>query len=328
MKWEDIEKAYGFKIMSEEKIRKISKLNTSQGAKCFKRAHTRRSYFLFVFAAVKHLIEKGFTRAIAYDMTLDGDICMEDGEYIYYALPWIESRQCKFKKEDDLAEIIKLSAELHEASAGFIPPEASKPRVYYGKWPEHFEKRLKELQAFKAMIEEKKITDEFDKAYYPLIDFFADQGNGAIDLLKESSYYDISEKAGKRGEFCHHDMAEHNFIITADREMKIIDFDYCIMDTRLHDIASLVIRNMKHGTWDIAKAYFILNEYSKYSAINKEEMEVIKYFAIFPQDFWQVGLQYYVEKQPWDMQNFMSRLNKVRDDFSLRQKFLEEFLML
>lgn len=328
MDWQYVEERYGFKILGKEMVRKIYKLHTDKGMKCFKRAHARKSYFLFVFSAVNHLTLKGFTAPISYDMTLDNDICIEDGEYIYYALPWIESRQCKFKKRDDLLKAIKLSADLHKAAKDFKPPEDSKPRIYYGKWPQNFRKRLDEMKLFKETIESKDVRDEFDEAYYPLIDFFMEQGYEAIELLEKSSYYDISQKAMERGEFCHHDMAEHNFLITPYGEMRIIDFDYCIMDTRLHDVASLVIRNMRHGIWDIAKADFILNEYCKYYPINQRELEVIKCFALFPQDFWQVGLQYYVEKQPWTMENFMSRLNDVRDDFKLRQSFLNEFIRL
>ena len=324
MDWERIEQIYGFKIISEEKVRKVSKLNTDQGTKCFKRAHARRSYFQFVYSAVNHLIAKGFTAPIAYDRTLAGDICTEDGEYIYYALPWIESRQCKFKRQEELANAIRLSAELHKASAGFMPPEASKPRVHYGEWPERFKERLDNIQTFRQIIKAKQGRDEFDIIYYPFIDFFINQGNEAIELIKSSSYYNISEKAKEKGEFCHHDMAEHNFLITPSGEMKIIDFDYCIMDTKLHDVASLVIRNMKHGIWDINKADFILNEYSKHYPISREEIEVIKYFIIFPQDFWQVGLQYYVEKQPWAVEEFMSRLNGIKEDFTLRQNFLQK----
>ena len=324
MDWEHIEKAYGFRIISEEKVRKISKLNTDQGAKCFKRAHASRSYFQFVFAAVDYLIQKGFTAPIGYDRTLGDDICIEYGEYIYYALPWIESRQCKFKRQEELFNAIGLSAELHKASAGFVSPEDSKPRIHYGKWPERFLQRLDDIKIFKEIIEAKEGKDDFDKIYYPFIDFFINQGNESIELIKSSSYYDISEKAREKGEFCHHDMAEHNFLITPSGEMKIIDFDYCIMDTRLHDIASLIIRNMKHGIWDIGKADFILSEYSKNYSISREEIEVIKYFIIFPQDFWQIGLQYYIEKQPWSMENFMSRLNNIRRDFALRQNFLQE----
>ena len=325
MEWECVEKSFGLKIQQIEKVRNAYKLNTDKGPKCIKKAHASPNYFLFVFSALEHLIQRGFYGAIAYDRTVDGDICMVEDEYIYYMLSWVESRQCRFKKEEELKSAIKTAAHLHITSEGFIPPENSKPRVHYGKWPERFNKRCSDIKGFKETIEGKTRWDSFDKEYYPLIEYYLKQGYEAIELLLNSPYTDICEESKRKGQFCHHDMAEHNFLITPNGDMKIIDFDYCIMDTRLHDLASLIIRNMKRGIWDIDKAYFILNEYSKYNPIDSKDLEVIKYFMIFPQDFWQIGLQYYVEKQPWTMENFLSRLDVTRNDKDLRHSFLEKF---
>lgn len=326
MDWEYVEKQYGLKIYDAEKIRNIYKLETDRGIKCFKKAHTSPNYFLFVFSAIEHLIQRGFIGTIPYDRTVDGDICLSEDEYIYYMHPWVEGRQCRFKKKEELKSAIKTAACLHIASEGFIPPETSKPRIHYGKWPERFNKRCSEMMLFKQIIEEKSQIDVFDEVYYTLIEYYLNQGYEAIELLKNSPYWDVSRESEKKGQFCHHDMAEHNFLITTEENMKIIDFDFCIMDTRLHDVASLVIRNMKRGIWDIEKAYFILNEYSKYYPINDRDLKVIKYFMTFPQDFWQIGLQYYVEKQPWTMEVFLSRLDTIKNDKDIRHSFIQKFL--
>lgn len=45
--------------------------------------------------------------------------------------------------------------------------------------------------------------------------------------------------------FCHHDYAHHNILVDDKNELNIIDFDYCILDSHLHDLASLLIRAMK-----------------------------------------------------------------------------------
>lgn len=328
MDWDCVEKDYGFKIHHIEKVRNVYKLVTNKGAKCFKKAHIRPSYFCFVFSAIEHLINKGFDGVIAYDKTIDGNICLMEDEYIYYVLPWIESRQCRFKHKEELKLAIKTAALLHIFSVGFVAPEHSKPRIYYGKWSEKFTNRCLEIKRFKEIIEKKPSKDSFDEAYYPLIDYYLNQGYEAIEMLEKSSYPDISKKSMGKGEFCHHDMAEHNFIITSNEDMKIIDFDYCIMDSKIHDVASLIIRNMKRGIWDVKKAYFILNEYSKHNQLSNKEIEAIKYFMIFPQDFWQLGLQYYIEKQNWTMENFISKLDIIKADKNLRHNFLNNFIAI
>jgi CotS family spore coat protein len=328
MDFRTIEERYGFKIHSMDQIKNIYKAETDKGVKCIKKAHMSPSYFMFMYSAVNHLHENGFEFAIPYNTCLDGSICVEDDKYIYYVVDWIESRECKFKNQEDLKAIIKTAADFHNATAGYKAPEGSKPRCFYNKWTTKFTRKCIELLEFSKCIEEKEYMDEFDEIFAKNLTFFWNQGRESIELLNKSAYSKISLLSQERGEFCHHDMANHNFLRSNNDKIYMIDFDYCIMDTRLHDVASIVLRNMRHGVWDISKAYFILNEYSRYYALSDEDLGVIKAFMVYPQDFWQVGLQYYVEHQPWEMDYFLTRLNRVIADKEIRLKFLNEILAL
>lgn len=328
MELKTIEERYGFKIQNITQIKNIYKAETDKGVKCIKRAHMSPSYFLFMYSAVNHLRDGGFEGVIPYNSCLDGSICVEDGKYIYYVLDWVESRECKFKNPEDLKAIIKTAVNFHKATIGYRAPEGAKPRVFYNKWLDKFNKKCIELLAFSKAIEEKEYTDEFDSIYAKHLNYFWLQGRDSIELLKQSAYNKVSTVGQMLGEFCHHDMANHNFLRTPDDKIYLIDFDYCIMDTKLHDVASLVIRNMRHGVWDINKAYWILNEYSKHYPLSDDDLGVIKSFMVYPQDFWQVGLQYYVEHQPWTMDYFLLRLGRVIEDKEKREAFLKEFLAL
>lgn len=323
-----VEEAYGFKIKELRQIRNICRAETDRGVKSVKRAHMSPSYFLFIYTAVNHLLEKGFEGAVPYCSTLDGRICIRDDTHVYYVTDWIESRECRFKVREDLQKAIEAAAGLHRASAGYMPPAEAKPRIYYNKWVEKFEKKGAELLEFGKTIEDKAYMDVFDEIFSKHLSYYWDQGKQSIAMINESSYADISQQSKEKGEFCHHDMANHNFLITEEGKICLIDFDYCIMDTRLHDVSSLVIRNMRYGVWDIQRAYHILNEYDRLYALSRKDLAVIKAFMTFPQDFWQVGLQYYVEKQPWTMDFFLLRLNRIVDDREMRDRFLNAFIKL
>lgn len=328
MDFKTIEERYGFKIHNTEQIKNIYRAETDKGVKCIKRAHMSPEYFLFMYTAVKHLYNNGFEGVIPYDTCLDGSICVEEGKYIYYVVNWIESRECKFKNQEDLKDIIRTASEFHDATRGYTAPEDARPRVYYNKWTSRFNKKCIELLEFSKAIEEKEYMDQFDEIFAKHLTYFWNQGRESIDLLNHSAYSKISLISQDRGEFCHHDMANHNFLRDPEDRIFMIDFDYSIMDTRLHDVSSIVIRNMRHGVWDLSKAYYILNEYSRYYPLSQEDLGVIKAFMVYPQDFWQVGLQYYVEHQPWTMDYFLMRLNRVIEDKEIREKFLKEFLVL
>lgn len=323
-----IAEQYGFKVNSSEEIKSICRLETENGTKCLKKAHMSPEYFMFINSAINYLIDRGFKGVVPYVPTADGRPCIQDGKYVYYVTEWIDSRECKFKVPEDLKKAIRTAAELHKASEGYVPPAGSNPRVYYSKWPEKFEHKCIQLLEFSKSIEEKEYIDDFDEIYAKYLYYYWQQGKKSIEMLKASPYFEISRLSAEKGEICHHDMANHNFLITYDNRVFLIDFDYCIMDTRLHDISSLVIRNMRYGIWDIEKANFILEQYDRVYPISSKELQVIKAFMTFPQDFWQIGLQYYVEKQPWTMVYFLTRLNRIVDDKDIREKFLEDFLKL
>lgn len=323
-----IEESYGFKIKDIKSIKNICRIETDCGVKCFKRAHMSPSFFLFIYTAVNYLKEKGCEGVIPYSTTIDGSICIPDEDHVYYVVDWIEARECKFKREEELRKAIKAAAELHKASIGYVPPKGAKPRIFYSKWVEKCDKKSAELLEFSKAIEDKEYINDFDEIFSKNLPYYWQQAKQSTGMINESPYWEISEASEKRGEFCHHDMANHNFLISDDGMVYLIDFDYCIMDTRLHDLCSLIIRNMRYGVWDIDKAYFVLNEYDKVYSIEQKELEVIKAFMTFPQDFWQIGLQYYVEKQPWAMEYFLMRLNRIIDDREIRDSFLKEFLKL
>ena len=79
--------------------------------------------------------------------------------------------------------------------------------------------------------------------------------------------------------FCHHDTANHNFLITSELKIYLIDFDYCIFDTYLHDLGSIIIRNLKYGNWKLEKMEYILNIYNENIQLQKKSY--ILYFVLW-----------------------------------------------
>ena len=128
--------------------------------------------------------------------------------------------------------------------------------------------------------------------------------------------------------FCHHDYAHHNVLIGEKDDVNIIDFDFCILDSHLHDLSSLIIRVMKNGKWDIRNAMHILNVYNLTNNVDKLDIPIMAAFMEYPQEYWQIGIQYYWEKQPWGEEFFLKKLEKIYEDEYDRQDFLEEFSIL
>jgi rubrerythrin len=141
-----IEEAYGFKVKDIQSIKNVFRIETDCGVKCVKRAHMSPSFFLFIYSAVKYLMNRGYDGVIPYNTTQDGSICIPDDTHVYYVVDWIEARECKFKREDELRMAIKAAAE------GF-PQVARLFRAIAEAETVHAHAHLRALGAVKGTVE-------------------------------------------------------------------------------------------------------------------------------------------------------------------------------
>jgi len=316
---------YDIDIQYITPIKNVIKITTEDGDKCLKRIKYEKGHFLFILSAMKHLMNNGFEGIIPFIPRKNGELYIDLKDGFGFLTDWVNSRECNYSNPIDLKIAAAALSNLHKASENFKPMEGAKPWIGWGSWIENFKRRIDEMLVFRNIIDNKNSLTDFDKLYRDKFDYYLKQGISAIEHLKDTKYLELSGEESKKSSFCHHDYANHNVLMGYDFKVYIIDFDYCICDTRIHDLSSLIIRNMRHGNWNMEKAQYIMDCYLKKGHIIKDEIPVMSAFMEFPQDFWQVGLQYYIEKQKWEDANFNKRLNNVINDMIDRGYFLDEF---
>nr|DAD54205.1 TPA_exp: spore coat protein, CotS family [Clostridium autoethanogenum DSM 10061] len=199
------------------------------------------------------------------------------------------------------------------------------PRIGWFKWIDTFKTRESEILDFKKRILKKDHKEEFDILYLNSMEKEISIAEKSIKDLKKTRYLDEMKQEILNNGFCHHDYANHNILIDTEGEINIIDFDYCILDTHLHDLASLLIRRMKNGKWNMNNASFIVDAYSTINVVKTEHIPIMSAFMEFPQGYWQLGIQYYWEKQPWGEEAFIKKLKRILGDTRERLEFIDEF---
>lgn len=319
-----LEKEYNIEIGTMEKIKNSYRLSTPQGFMCFKESRYDQNQFEFIISSIEHVLSKGFNSVLPFYETVDGRSFIKTDRGYGFMCSWINSREADFKNPVERRLCLKTLAQFHLCSRG-AEYKAPGCRNLHGKWIERFKKRRDQLLYFKALISLKDKKSQFDVMYLRSFELHYRQALKAIGDMEESYYSDIMENQRSLMELCHHDTANHNFLITPDCSMYMIDFDYCIKDSHLHDLASIIIRNMKYGNWGLDVLEFILEGYTAFIPVSEEELYVVFCFMEFPQDFWQIGLQYYVEKQPWEEDFFIRKLTRIVEDSRERMDFLGEF---
>lgn len=315
-----IEENYNIRPLNVEKRKNIYKITAATGNYCLKVINYEFAHFYFIISVIEHLRRNGFDSTPEIKKTKDEEIYIKIEDRYAYLIPWIRARSSNYEVDEELKNAAKKLRELHKCSEGFTLDGYMKPRVGWFKWIETYETRLLEILDFKKRINQKIIINDFDRLYLDIMDEEIERGKRAINKLRESNYMEYMEREIMKLTVCHHDYAHHNVLIDGKEKLHVIDFDYCILDSPLHDLSSLTIRAMKDGRWSDEKFSFIINSYSK--DITNDEIRLMAGFMEFPQDYWQVGLQYYWERQPWAEERFMKKImDYIRD-----RKGKEEFI--
>lgn len=325
---EAIENGYGLKINNVEKIKNVYKIKTKGADYCLKMIKYNFFHFWFILSSIKHLQNNGFNKVPEILKRIDGTDYIRIDGYNAYLTEWVIARECNYDNPLDISKAAIKLAELHDKSQGFCITDKMQPRVYWYKWLDNFKTRKEEILDFKKRIELKEKLSEFDYLYLLNLEQEIKKADSSIENLLKSFYIEkVKEEEAKKG-FCHHDYAHHNVLIEDNGDVNIIDFDYCILDINLHDLASLLLRRMKNGKWDIDNATYIIDNYNSVKKVYEKDIPIMSAFMEFPQDYWQVGIQYYWEKQPWGEDFFLKKLKKIYEDEEEKQDFIDEFRYL
>ncbi len=320
-----VEDNYNINATVVEERKNIIKIKDKNKCYCLKIIKYNFGHFLFILEAINHLIRNDFQFISQFIKTKDNKQYIKLNNSYAYLIPWIEGRHSNYNNEKELRAVTEKLADFHIKSRNFQIESNFNPRIAWFKWIETFETRKNEILDFKRRINEKSNKSEFDYLYLSIMEKEIKRANNSIEKLKKSNYMKSMEKEFRFKGFCHHDMANHNVLIKENGEIYFIDFDYCILDTHLHDVSSLLIRNMKYGNWDVKKAAEIMSWYNFIYPFNEEDIEIMVAFIEFPQDYWQRGIQYYWEKKPWGEEFFINKLTKYINDIERRGKFIDEF---
>ncbi len=317
-----VKEKFSLNILEIEKIKNVYKIRTEDSVYCLKVIGYTLGHFLFILAAIKHLQENGFKNIPEIIVTADKEEYIASGSKYAYLTKWVNGRECNYDNPIEIDIAAEKLAELHLCSQGFAVSKIMEPRIGWFKWIDTFRTRKSEILDFKKRICSKWVKTDFDRLYEEVLEDEYERAESAVKNLAESRYFErMKEEICSQG-FCHHDFAHHNILIGCGDEVNVIDFDYCILDIHLHDLASLLIRRMKNGKWSLDDALSIIGKYSSINYIEQDDLPIMAAFIEFPQEFWQLGIQYYWEKQDWKEEFFMKKLVKFIEDRSERQEFV------
>lgn len=321
----EIERQFDIKIETIKANKGIYYLKTNKGERCLKRINYGPQKLLFVYGAKEHLIKNGFDKIDRYYLNIDGEPYALVNEDLYTLSKWLDGRECDFHNIEEVKMAARTLAVFHEASKGYDPPENSKLKSDLGRWTHLMEKRIKSLDKMRDMTRKKNNKSDFDLIYIKSMEFYKEIAKKALETLEQSSYYELCAIAEEQKSFCHHDFTYHNILFNNQKEVYVIDFDFCKREVRTFDISNFMIKVLKRVDWDMRFAVAILDAYNKVSPLNGEEYKVLYAYLQFPQRYWRLANRYYYNEVNWGQNTFASKLQSIIDEKENYLKFLDEF---
>lgn len=311
---------FNLKVYDIVPVRSVFFLYTNKGQKVLKKVNYTADELNFIYSAVKY-IKRRFSRIMDFVETKDGMVYTLWKNDMYCIMDMVEGRECDFANPVDVSIASMGIGELHKASLGFKSTFAKKHMA--GKLEENFKHRLIEMKFFKDIANMHEIKSTFDDIFLSNCDYYIDEIERSIKIIENSAYLKICSEEDKVV-LCHHDLAHHNILIN-DEKAYFIDFDYAVIDLKVHDLCNFINKVVKNFGFDIAKAKDIIGYYCKAYELDRRELLVLYGMLTFPEDFYNISKDYYTRRKEWDEDVFLERLIKKVNYKDDREKFLEEF---
>ncbi|MBQ6820576.1 MAG: CotS family spore coat protein [Clostridium sp.] len=307
-------------------LRKVFVLLTNEGKKILKITDSSEDRVRFIDEALEYT-SKEYSNILSYYKDSNENITYKSGENTYVILNMLEGREVSYSNPVEIELCTKAIAKLHLASKGiFNKLDADMVKGNLGDYlPYNFSKAKEDLINIKDYILRFRYKSDFDNLFLDNIDRNIKSIQKSIELIAMCNYNDLIGNYSKRV-LCHNDLAHHNFIVDGE-DVKIIDFDYCKIDTRAVDIANFAMKVIKNTYYDMDTFKLIIETYNSIDKLSKDEIKLIYAILSFPRDFVTITRDYYYKQKKWSYEVFLSRLKDKIINEGYREEFINNFII-
>lgn len=231
----------------------------------------------------------------------------------YLLTSYLPGRSADYHKVGDLQAAIRAMAEFHRLSGEFLKSRLLSCSVLKFEPGPIWRKRLREMEICRDRAI--RLRDNWSREYLRFWRLFWNQAIKAIE--------EIESPGPKQPKvICYHDWAFHNLIIHNERAA-LIDFDYIIADQPVHDRANLISRYLRLNWWSHDALLKALWNFDRFYPWKSGELRELRIYLMFPYEYWILGREYFLERQPWSKKYYREQWKRKVAGFEQRVKILE-----
>lgn len=320
-------KKYGIKaakITSHENVYRVFDQNSSYA---LKKVETDPEKLLFFLSAMDYLWQRGFHSMSRLLRSDEGELYVSHGGERYFLTQWIEGDYIDFSQEDQLTSAVHLLADMHRRGEGFEPPKGCVPRNDIGRWPKKWRQRMDDLEKMAELSTGQK--DEFDRVFHKIVKLSLEEAGLALKEIEEAGYGEYCLGQREMKPLCHRDFVYHNLIFDGS-QVFLIDFEYCVQDFRVIDLARLIRTTFIHHPWEGETVRKMIAAYQEKYPLSCTEQRMLLALLQFPHDIWRTGHKwYFAEQKKKSYYHLLCRQCQFyHDKYLLLEKLEQGFLAL
>lgn len=231
----------------------------------------------------------------------------------YFLTRFLPGRTADYFKLEDLQAAIRAMSTLHGLTSEFLISHPVHRSFLKFELIPIWRQRLREMEICRERA--LRSRDHWGRKYLRLWYVYWNLGAKAIKEIET-----LKPKGPKV--ICYHDWAFHNLIINKG-DAALIDFDYIIVDQPVHDRVNLLSRYLRLHQWSKEALFKGLWNFDRYYPWKTGELRKLRIYLTFPYEYWILGRQYFLERQPWPAKYFEEQWERKVNVFKQRVKILE-----
>lgn len=308
------------------------KVTTDRGDRFLKLARCTREELDFVRQVLEHTVNHGYRRVARFLITKFGDPFIHDGPNFYYLTDWIEGKQCSLSKLPHLEEAVFTLAEFHQAAQDFTYRKPNtdgqrekQVRQEWGTWQKAFEEKAGRIQIVARGFEQKNsVGNQLGQLISSRASNIYAWAIQALSILEQANFPKLVERDRKNRTICHRGYTGSNIILSKKGTGAfVVDFEHCVHDILVHDLARLMGRALPKYQWDVTIAKQIVDWYNSVRSLDELELKAIVAYLAFPHRLYRF---FELSSHRGSMEEEPKLIGKFQEEL-LQEELRKQFLM-
>jgi len=245
----------------------------------------------------------------------------------YLLTGMIRGREADYRRRSDLRTAIAAMKTFHSFTRNLIADCPDRWAFLRIDLKSTWLKRLREMEICQGMAERvlshsTRVDGDWRGQYLKDWPEYYAQARELVDALKDLPLVVSGKSGDNESVICYHDWAFHNVIIRGEQGF-LIDFDEIIVDHPAHDQANLIGRYLRLNSWSPLSMDRIFSDFQRFYEWRPGDLKRLWMYLSFPYDYWMLGRQYFIEKQPWSMKYYQDQWDRKISRRVQRKRVLE-----